>query len=187
MGTEPPVGTEIMVVALLERAPRPKGRGPWQAPALAFALQPGRDDGTARRCPDACPPRHARGQVHGLRPPAPVVGDARDDLRERLRHGRPPPRLREPVSPAADEVPPRPRRISGHGGCTPGFPAFETSPPSAWATAQREPTTGRMSSPHVTRVHGLKRGVARRHQPRAPSSQTTRGCRAGDLGAPRRR
>ena len=48
-GTEPPVVTEIVVMALLERAQRQNGLCSCEAPALAFALHPVLDHGPAGR------------------------------------------------------------------------------------------------------------------------------------------
>jgi hypothetical protein len=48
-GTELPVITEIMVMALLERAQGQHGFRPFDAPPLAFAFHPVLHDGTAGR------------------------------------------------------------------------------------------------------------------------------------------
>ena len=79
-GTKPPVVTEIIIMALLERAQRENGLCPCQAPPLAFALHPVLDHGTAGRLHDASPDGQARGQVHVVLHPAPVVVEERDDF-----------------------------------------------------------------------------------------------------------
>ena len=66
-GTEPPVVTEVIVVALLERAQRQNRLCPCQAPALAFALHPVLHHGTTGRLHDAGPDGQARGQVRVVR------------------------------------------------------------------------------------------------------------------------
>src|SRR2546425_13025198 len=73
--------------------------------------------------------------------------------------------------------PTRPRSVSVSFCCTQCFPAWDASPNKALAALQREPTTCMMSRTKVTRFHGLKSLVARRHRPRAPSSRTTKGLR----------
>jgi len=99
-----------MGVALLERAPRPHGFCPCQAPALPFALHAVLDYTTAGRRHDAGADRQACGPVGVVGHPAPVVVKERDDWCTRLPHRFPPPLLGEEWSPAADDVPPRPRR-----------------------------------------------------------------------------
>jgi hypothetical protein len=103
-GTELLVVTEIIVVALLERAQRQYGLCPLQAPPLAFTLHPVLDDGTARRLHDACPHGQACRQVRIVPHPAPVVREERDDLFERLPHRLPQPPLREPLAQSADAI-----------------------------------------------------------------------------------
>ena len=60
---EPPVVTEIIVVALLERAQRQDGLCPLEAPPLAFAFHPVLDHGTTRRLHDTGPNGQAHRQV----------------------------------------------------------------------------------------------------------------------------
>ena len=103
-GTEPPVITEIIVVALLERAQRQNGLCPCQAPALAFALHPVLHHGTAGRLHDAGPDRQARGQVRVVLHPTPMVVEERDDFRERLPDRLPELLLRQDLSQAADDI-----------------------------------------------------------------------------------
>src|SRR4029453_1403135 len=85
-GTAPPGVTEIMIVALLQRAPCQHSLCPCQTPARAFALHPGLHASTAGRLHDACPDGHACRQIRVVVHPAPVVMEARDDVREHLPH-----------------------------------------------------------------------------------------------------
>src|SRR5882724_12364110 len=103
-GTEPPVSTEIVVMALFERAQRQNGLCPCQAPVLAFALHPVLDHGTTGRLHDAGPHGQARGQVHIVLHPAPVVVEERDDFLECFSHRLPELPLRQALSQAADDV-----------------------------------------------------------------------------------
>ena len=91
-------------MALLERAQRQNGLSPCQAPALACALHPVLDDGTARRLHDAGPNGQACRQVYIVRHPAPVVVEERDHFFERLPHRLPQPLLREDLTQSADDV-----------------------------------------------------------------------------------
>src|SRR5437870_2120503 len=101
---EPPVVTEIIVMALLERAQQQNGLCPFQAPALAFSFHPVLDDGTARRLHDACRNGQAHPQVYVVLHPAPVVMEERDDLLDRLPHRLPELPLREDLSQSAANV-----------------------------------------------------------------------------------
>jgi hypothetical protein len=71
---------------------------PCQTPALAFTLHPVLHDRTTGRLHDACPDGQACRQVRVVVPPAPVVMEARDDVRERLPHRLSQPLLGEDLS-----------------------------------------------------------------------------------------
>ena len=103
-GMKPPVSTEIMVVALLQRAQRQHGLCPCEAPPLPFALHPVLDHGTTRRLHDTGPNGQAHRQVLVVFHPAPVVVEERDDLLECLPHRLPERPLRQDLSQSTDDI-----------------------------------------------------------------------------------
>ena len=88
-------------MALREGAPRPYGRCPFQAPALARSCHPVLDHGTARRLHDAGPDGPTGGQVDVVGHPAPVGVAARADVGARLPDRSPALPCRQERSPSA--------------------------------------------------------------------------------------
>jgi len=103
-GTDPPVVTEIRIVALLEQAQCQNRLCPRQTPALAYARHPVLHDSTAGRLHHAGPDGKACRKVRVVVPPAPVVLEARDDVREHFPLRLAQPLLGEAVAQAADDI-----------------------------------------------------------------------------------
>ena len=91
-------------MALLERAQRQNGLGPFQAPPLAFSFHPMLNHGATCRLHDAGPHGQTQRQVRIVLHPAPVVVEERNDFRERLPDRLPQPPLGEDLSQSADDI-----------------------------------------------------------------------------------